>query len=59
VIHIPHLPDGGQALLVNHPNLTARQANLGIGAFLGHELRRCTGGPDQLPAPAWLQFDIV
>ncbi len=52
-------PDGGTAVDRNHAHFAGRQADLRVGAFLGHQLGAGTGGADHLGTLAGLELDVV
>ena len=59
VVHIAHLADGGLGVHGDPAHFAAGETDLGVLAFLGHELGSVAGGPDQLRALAGLELDAV
>mgnify|MGYP006925659252 CR=1 FL=1 len=59
VLPVSDLTNAGPAIVVEFPDLTGRQTNEDMIAFLGHELSSDTGTADELGAFADLQLDIV
>lgn len=59
VLFIAYNTNCGHAVGVNHPDFAARQADLSVVFFFGHQLGTAAGRADQLGAAAWLHLDGV
>ena len=59
VVEVADLADRGHALDADPADLARRQPDLGDVAFLGEELGRGAGGPDDLAALAGDELDVV
>ncbi len=59
LIQVPHLSDGGLAVQQYHPHLARREFDLGVLAFLCHQLGVIARAADQLSTPADVQFHVV
>src|SRR4051794_17920168 len=59
VIEVADLADRGHAAHRDAAHLARRHPDRGVVAFLGEELRRGPGGPDDLAALARDQLDVV
>ena len=59
VVEIADLTNGGHTGAENAPHLPGLQTHLDECAFPPHHLRRCAGAPDELPALARLQLEIM
>ena len=57
--HIPDLADRCLTGEKHHSDFTGRQFKERIAIFFGHQLRKCTGTSDDLPAFSLFELDIV
>ena len=59
LLHVAQLADGGPAVQRHHAHLAGRQLQMGVLAFLGHQLGGGARGPGHLPALAGLHLHVV
>ena len=59
MIGVAYLTDSCLALLENESHLSGRQADMGISAFFGKQLRNGAGRTDELRAFAGFELNIM
>src|SRR5574340_461916 len=59
VVQIPHLANRSNTIDMQTPDLTRREQDLGVVAFLGHHLRTAASTPDKLSAFARTKLKVM